>query len=84
MTNSTAFALRMISIPVVATILAAMWCGSANAAESKPVAFRTSNVGALVSRLPSSVHGSCKITEKLVTLPDGSQHIARHTVCTGK
>lgn len=84
MTNSTAFALRMISIPVVAGLLAALWCDSASAAESKPVSYRTANPGALVAKLPATIHGSCKITERLETDKDGNQRIVRHTVCQGK
>lgn len=107
MKNSTSFALRMISIPVVAGLLSPLWVTAANAADltckshtltqsarkgeqvkiceiAKPqLAFRTSSPKALVAKLPATVHGSCRITERLVTLADGSQHIARHTVCQG-
>ncbi len=81
MTNSTAFALRMISIPVVAGLLAALWCDSASAAESKPQA-----ASKVVLMAPETVkgYGNCKITEKLETDKDGNQRIVRHTICQGK
>ena len=63
----------------------ALWSVTTHAAESRPLAYRTANPGALVAKLPATVHGSCKITEKLETDPStGAQHIRRHTVCKGK
>lgn len=39
-------------------------------------------VAGLIAKMPIGAHGSCRITEKLVTDSDGNQHIARKMVCT--
>lgn len=77
------FVTLMLSVPVVAGILIG-GCSAAHAAEAKRSSYRTANPGALVAKLPATIHGSCRITERLVTKADGSQHIARKTVCTGR
>lgn len=82
MTNRR-FVTLMLSVPVVAGILIG-GCVEAHASEAKRSSYRTANPGALIAKLPSTVHGSCRITERLVTKADGSQHIARKTICTGR
>lgn len=80
MKNSTAFALRMISIPVVAGLLAALWCDSASASEFHPTAGTAKGNPPSAARAQMArynVPGGCVVT--LDFKADGS--IVRHSYC---